>query len=295
MRIVFPTLKILCNFIWALHGPVESAGFILRTLPVIGLSSRANESFDDHDGSDHSLGFVYYAGIFVLAGSRKNVSKGLARTKKARVERLGSGGDRPETSWVPRPVLLVVAAYLVVGAASATVAVTLGRNPIQGDGWLGARGAAALLVSLGLGLCLAGTTIAATRSMVRRAAWARALHVALRPAVGRAGDGALVAVAVASAAGEELLFRGLLVPIIGVIASSVLFGALHQVRGRARWAWMAWATVMGLLFGAVFAATGSLAGPMIAHAAINHSNLRFLRDNDPAQKARPLGGLLRRG
>ena len=55
---------------------------------------RANKSFDDHDGSDHSLGFVYYAGIFVLAGNREHMSKGFARTKKTRIERLGSGWIR---------------------------------------------------------------------------------------------------------------------------------------------------------------------------------------------------------
>jgi membrane protease YdiL (CAAX protease family) len=51
---------------------------------------------------------------------------------------------------------------------------------------------------------------------------------------------------------------------------------------------------MGLLFGVLFAATGSLAGPVVAHLAINAANLRFLRDTDPAPARRELGGLLRR-
>jgi membrane protease YdiL (CAAX protease family) len=57
---------------------------------------------------------------------------------------------------------------------------------------------------------------------------------------------------------------------------------------------MAWATVMGLLFGGIFAATGSLVGPIAGHALINGANLRFLRDNDPSPRPRALGGLLRR-
>jgi membrane protease YdiL (CAAX protease family) len=57
---------------------------------------------------------------------------------------------------------------------------------------------------------------------------------------------------------------------------------------------MAWATVMGLLFGGLFAATGNLFGPLVAHAAINHANLRFLRDHDPEPRARSMGGLLKR-
>ena len=65
------------------------------------------------------------------------------------------------------------------------------------------------------------------------------------------------------------------------------------MRGRARWVWAAWATVMGLLFGALMLATESLLGPIVAHAAINVANLRFLRDTDvEPDKPRRLGGLL---
>lgn len=211
-------------------------------------------------------------------------------------ERLASSGDRAASLDAARPAApIVVATYLGVGAVAAAVAVALGRNPLVCEGWLGARGAAAWLVSLGLGLVLGALTVAVTPLVVRRWRWARDLHLALRPAVHRAGDGALLVVAVASAVGEEVLFRGLLVPVIGVLASSVAFGLLHQIRGRARWGWMAWATLMGLLFGEIFAMTGSLAGPLLAHALINHTNLKFLRDNDPeGGTKRPLGGLLRR-
>jgi hypothetical protein len=188
----------------------------------------------------------------------------------------------------------VLAAYVAVGVVAAALSLALDRDPLSCDGWLGTRGSAALLLSLGVGVCVAAVTIAATRVMVRRAAWARALHAALRPTVHRAGDGWLLAIAVASAAGEELLFRGLMVPIFGVLVSALVFGGLHQIRGPARWGWMAWATLMGVVFGALFAATGSLAGPIAAHVAINAANLRFLRDNDPAPRPRALGGLLRR-
>jgi membrane protease YdiL (CAAX protease family) len=212
----------------------------------------------------------------------------------AQAERLGASGERGAPPAAGRPATLLVAAYLGVGAVAAAMSLALGRNPFVCEGWLGVRGAASWLVSLGLGVLVGATTIAATPAMVRRWRWARALHLALRPAVHRAGDGALFAVALASALGEELLLRGLMVPLVGVVISSVAFGVLHQTRGRARWGWIGWATLMGLLFGEIFAMTGSLLGPLLAHAAINHSNLRFLRDNDPAPPRRPLGGLLRR-
>jgi membrane protease YdiL (CAAX protease family) len=189
---------------------------------------------------------------------------------------------------------LVVATSIAIAAAACGVSFALGSNPLTCHGWLGARGAASWLLSLGLGLLVGTVTVGATPAVVRRWRWARALHAALRPVVNGAGDGALLAVALAGAAGEELFFRGLLVPLVGVVASSIAFASLHQIRGPARWGWMLWAGIMGLLFGTIFAATGNLAGPLLAHAVINHHNLRFLRDHNPAAPARPLGGLLRR-
>jgi membrane protease YdiL (CAAX protease family) len=202
----------------------------------------------------------------------------------------------PRTPTIARSLGALSAAYGGAAVLAVALGLALGRNPVQCDGWWGIQGPASWLVSLGIGVLLAALTTFATRELVRRFRWARTLHQGLRPAVQAAGNPALGLVAIASATGEEFLFRGLLVPAVGVIASSLVFGAVHQVRGPARWVWMAWATVMGLLFGALFAATGSLAGPLVAHAAINHHNLRFLRDA-PAVTPKPaaaLGGLLRR-
>jgi membrane protease YdiL (CAAX protease family) len=39
---------------------------------------------------------------------------------------------------------------------------------------------------------------------------------------------------------------------------------------------------MGLGLGAIFELTGSLLGPLLAHAIVNALNLGFLRDHDPA-------------
>ena len=216
-------------------------------------------------------------------------------------ERLGSGlGAEGFAARSRRATMqtMLVAAYLgVAGAAwlAKLAARALGLVSFDAGGWLGMSGTASVLSSAGLGVCLGAITVAATREIVPRARWGRALHGALRPAVRHAGDGALVTLALASALGEELLFRGLLVPLLGVVVPAVLFGALHQVRGPGRVAWMAWATLMGLLFGVTFAATGSLAGPIVAHAVINAANLRFLRDNEPEATPKALGGLLDAG
>ena len=183
---------------------------------------------------------------------------------------------------------------LSIAVASALCATVLGYSPVACAGWLGIGGLASVVLSIGVGLCMGAATIAASRVIVRRAPWARAMCAALQPPLSGVAQRALVTRAIGGAIGEELLFRGLLVPTLGILGSSILFGAAHQLRDEGRWIWMVWATIMGLLFAIVFAATGSLAGPIVAHAVINASNFRFLRDFSLAAPVRPLGGLLRR-
>lgn len=194
---------------------------------------------------------------------------------------------------VPGTRLGPVVIYGALSAVAIAAAVARGESPIAVEPWIAMPAGLGHALSLVGGAALAAATIGATRWFVSRWAWARALHAHLRPAVRHAGAGTLVLLGVASAVGEELFFRGLLAAVLGLVLSSLAFGLLHQTRGRVRWAWAGWATVMGFLFGGLFLATGSLLGPLLAHAAINVVNLRFLRDTDlEPPKPRRLGGLL---
>lgn len=191
------------------------------------------------------------------------------------------------------------AAPLAIYGAATAVAVGLalarGESPIETQAWLPLPVMAGHAVSIAGGSAIAVGTVGATRQLVRRWSSARALHARLRPAIQHAGESTILALGLASAIGEELFFRGVLVPALGLVLPAIAFGLLHQVRGPARWVWAGWATIMGLLFGGLFLATGSLLGPVVAHAAINITNLRFLRDHDLAEeKPRRLGGLLGR-
>lgn len=72
---------------------------------------------------------------------------------------------------------------------------------------------------------------------------------------------------------EELLFRGVMLPAVGlnatgIIASSVLFGVLH-LSGRQQWPYVVWATVVGLLLGFSAVTTGNLLVPIVAHIVTN--------------------------
>jgi membrane protease YdiL (CAAX protease family) len=193
------------------------------------------------------------------------------------------------------PAPLALAVYGALSLLAVGAAAVRGKNPLEAEApWLDLD-AWAHAGSLAGGVVLALVTIQASRFFVKQWGWARMLHADLRPSIRHAGDGTLLVLGLTSGIGEELFFRGLLTPALGLVLSSVAFGAVHQLRGRTGWIWSCWAGVMGFLFGALFLLTGSLLGPIVAHAAINVMNLRFLRDTDVEQKKpRRLGGLLGR-
>ena len=72
---------------------------------------------------------------------------------------------------------------------------------------------------------------------------------------------------------EELLFRGVMLPALGLdwtalIISSLLFGVLH-LSGMEQWPYAAWATVVGFVLGYSAIVTGNLLVPIVAHILTN--------------------------
>ncbi|BBA78686.1 abortive infection protein [cyanobacterium endosymbiont of Rhopalodia gibberula] len=72
---------------------------------------------------------------------------------------------------------------------------------------------------------------------------------------------------------EELLFRGIMLPALGlnllaVILSSVIFGVLHS-SGAQQWPYVVWATIVGFVLGYSALVTGNLVVPIIAHIITN--------------------------
>jgi membrane protease YdiL (CAAX protease family) len=190
----------------------------------------------------------------------------------------------------------VAVAYLAASASAVAVALLWrGSSPFNyaGEPWLTLPSVLSHVYSLVIGLALGGLVAFSTRIFVARYAWARNLHSELRPVARHLSAAGIVAVAAFSALGEELWFRGILEPWLGLWVQAAVFGIVHaQLRGPSRWAWISWATVMGLAFGATFQLTGSLAGPIAAHALINCLNLSYLKSHDPEPRRRSLGGLL---
>jgi CAAX protease family protein len=189
----------------------------------------------------------------------------------------------------------VAVAYLAASASAVGVALLLGGTSpfIYGEPWLALPSALAHVYSLVIGLALGGLVAFSTRIFVTRYAWARNLHSELRPVARDLSAAGIIALAAFSALGEELWFRGILLPWLGLWLQAAVFGIVHaQLRGPSRWAWISWATIMGLAFGATFQLTGSLVGPIAAHALINCLNLSYLKSHDPEPRRRALGGLL---
>ena len=72
---------------------------------------------------------------------------------------------------------------------------------------------------------------------------------------------------------EELLFRGVMLPALGlnltaVIISSLLFGVLH-LSGSDQWPYVVWATIIGFALGYCALITGNLLIPIVAHVITN--------------------------
>ena len=72
---------------------------------------------------------------------------------------------------------------------------------------------------------------------------------------------------------EELLFRGVMLPALGltwgaVLLSSLVFGVLH-LSSLQQWPYVVWATIVGLALGYAALVTGNLAVHVLAHIVTN--------------------------
>ena len=72
---------------------------------------------------------------------------------------------------------------------------------------------------------------------------------------------------------EELLFRGVMLPAIGlnwlgILVSGASFGVLHM-SGVQQWTYVIWATIIGIILAVGAVASGNLLVPVIAHIVTN--------------------------
>lgn len=137
------------------------------------------------------------------------------------------------------------------------------------------------VIGLALGLAVVGLTRIATKNFQ----WARDLHTSFRDLLGTLTTREIVILALASSVGEELLFRGALLPWLGVWVQAIVFAGLHIGPGRRFLPWTISALVLGLAFGWIAQWTGNLGGPIAAHFTINFLNLKYIVGVEPARAA----------
>jgi membrane protease YdiL (CAAX protease family) len=169
---------------------------------------------------------------------------------------------------------LVIGLYASMGILAFVLAAGRGDPDIYRLG--GSPSASTLMVSPVLGLLLGLAVVALTRVATRHFTWARELHASFRDLLGQLAGREIAILAVASAIGEELLFRGALMPWLGVWLQAVVFALLHVGPGRRFLPWTVSALVLGVAFGELAQVTGNLGGPIAAHFAINFFNLRYI-------------------
>lgn len=217
----------------------------------------------------------------------KRSTAGRGRLTFALLSRPGRGAEGD-----PKLTRLLVLAYSAIGAVGGAAAIYLGSGSallhprplldraLLGWGLAPPTGPVRASLSAAFGVGLAFVVVLFTRWSVANTNWARALHHELQPVARRFDKAEIWWLAIFSSVGEELFFRSFLTSTLGVLPATLLFGLLHQVKGTARWIWVAWAFVVGLLLALVFVTTGSILGPIVAHALVNGTNLGFLRSHE---------------
>jgi membrane protease YdiL (CAAX protease family) len=186
----------------------------------------------------------------------------------------------PSVSYAPSPppplsrATLVLGLYGAMGIVAFVVAAGRGDPDLYRLG--GSPAAWQLGVGPAIGAALGLVVVALTRVASKHFQWARDLRASFRDLLGPLSGKEIVILALASSIGEELLFRGALMPWFGVWIQAAIFAALHIGPGKRFLPWTLSAFVLGVAFGLLALWTGNLGGPIAAHFAINYLNLRYI-------------------
>jgi membrane protease YdiL (CAAX protease family) len=175
-----------------------------------------------------------------------------------------------------RPALVLV---LYLALASAGIA----WSSLRGDAsvWRPAgRENPQILLGIVAGALIGLGFVFASRFATHRFEWGRALHRDLRNLLGPLPVQDILVLALASSVGEEIFFRGALLPAIGLWGSSAVFALLHIGPKLRFLPWTISSFVAGVVFGQLFLWAGDLTGPVVAHFTINALNLRYLSQTD---------------
>ena len=182
---------------------------------------------------------------------------------------------RPRPSRLSRLTLLICGFYVVMALTGLLLVLwrrdAWGSDPLA---WPGLQPVGHLL----LAALLVAVVHLGSRLWLRRSARARRCAGTIRRQFHGMGRRDLLALALFSGIGEELLFRGWLLHETNLWWSSLLFGLVHLPPGRDWIHWPLFAAVIGLLLGLLTLGSGTVLWAILAHAGINYFNLRLAMD-----------------
>lgn len=186
----------------------------------------------------------------------------------------------------PTRLLLIALAGEAVLAAIALACVRLIDIPLSmGPRWrgvvVGSAGAVALAI-FNLTMLRHGARLPIFRSVDEM------YRDVLRPLFARIGWREVVLISMAAGIGEELLFRGVLQPLLGIVPASLLFGLAH-FGGAATIGFAVWAAAVGGFLGWLASLGGGLLAPIVAHAGYDALALAYIRwgPEPPGQLSAP--------
>ncbi|MBW2314660.1 MAG: CPBP family intramembrane metalloprotease [Deltaproteobacteria bacterium] len=140
---------------------------------------------------------------------------------------------------------------------------------------------------IAVGLLAGGVVIGLSHQLTANTRSGRALAQGLAGLLGPLGLGHIAILALLSGVAEEAFFRGALQPRVGLVAASLVFGAVHYIPRPEFRLWTLFSVAAGFLLGFLFDATGNLVAPVVAHAAINGVNLTLLVRGSWSEEADP--------
>jgi hypothetical protein len=133
-----------------------------------------------------------------------------------------------------------------------------------------------LAIGIPVGAVAGLAVVVLTQAATKRFEWARMLHNSFKNLLGPLTGSEIVILALASSVGEEVMFRGALMPWLGIWIQAGVFALLHVGPGKRFVPWTAMALAMGLVFGLLAQVTHNLGAPIAAHFMINFLNLKFI-------------------
>lgn len=127
-----------------------------------------------------------------------------------------------------------------------------------------------------LGAFTAAFLVTLSRLSSQYLKWAKGLEREFANILGKLQPHEMLLLALFSGVGEEVFFRGAMQPALGLLPTSLLFGALHLGPTKKFLPWTFFAFLAGLLFGWYYEVNGTLAAPITCHTLVNLVNIWFI-------------------